>query len=93
VVARNYRLRQGELDIVCERAGTLVFCEVKTRTSDAFGLPEEAVTALKRRRIRLLAAEFLHREGHRARRMRFDVVAVKVADGCVVDLRHIVNAF
>lgn len=93
IVHRNYRLREGEIDIVCEGDGTLVFCEVKTRTSTAFGLPEEAVTSLKRRRIRLLAAEYLRREGRRSRRVRFDVISIFVVDGRVAQLRHIANAF
>jgi putative endonuclease len=59
VVARNWRCREGELDLVVARDGELVFCEVKTRTSDRFGTPAEAVTFAKRRRIRGLAARFL----------------------------------
>ena len=93
VVHRNYRVRGGELDIVCERNGTLVFCEVKTRTSNQFGLPEEAVTIAKRRRLRKLALEYLQREGKRARALRFDVISVFVTAGQVGELRHIVNAF
>lgn len=93
IVARNYRVRDGEIDIVCERDGVLAFCEVKTRTSALFGLPEEAVTAAKRRRLRRLAAEFLHRERQRARAVRFDVFSITVSDGQVTELRHIVNAF
>lgn len=93
IVARNYRVRGGELDIVCERAGVLVFCEVKTRTSAVFGLPEEAVTPSKRNRIRRLALEYLRRERRRARSYRFDVVSVTVQDGRVATVRHIVDAF
>ena len=93
VVHRNYRVRGGELDIVCERNGTLVFCEVKTRTSSQFGLPEEAVTIAKRRRLRRLALEYLQREGRRARTLRFDVISVFVVGGRIGELRHIVNAF
>jgi putative endonuclease len=93
VVHRNYRVRGGELDIVCERNGTLVFCEVKTRTSTQFGLPEEAVTIDKRRRLRRLALEYLQREDRRARTLRFDVISVFMTDGRVGELRHIVNAF
>ena len=59
VLARNWRCAEGELDLVVARPGELVFCEVKTRTSDRFGLPAEAVTAAKQRRLRLLAARFL----------------------------------
>ena len=93
IVAMNYRCRGGELDIVCERNGVLVFCEVKTRTSTQFGLPEEAVTIAKRRRLRKLALEFLQREGRRARILRFDVISVAMRDGRVGELRHLVNAF
>jgi putative endonuclease len=93
ILHRNYRVRGGELDIVCEQAGTLVFCEVKTRTSVQFGLPEEAITAAKRRRIRRLALEYLQREGRRGVSLRFDVFSVAVADGRVGELRHLVNAF
>jgi putative endonuclease len=59
VVARNWRCREGELDLVLARDGELVFCEVKTRTSDRFGTAAEAVTYAKQRRIRALAARFL----------------------------------
>ncbi|MHB8669756.1 MAG: YraN family protein [Acidimicrobiales bacterium] len=60
VLARNWRCRHGELDLVLRRAEELVFCEVKTRSSEAFGLPAEAVTVAKRRRIRRLAAAWIH---------------------------------
>ncbi len=93
ILHRNYRVRGGELDIVCEQNGVLVFCEVKTRTSTQFGLPEEAITMAKRRRIRRLALEYLQREGRRARSLRFDVISVALAQGRVAELRHLVNAF
>jgi putative endonuclease len=93
ILHRNYRVRGGELDIVCERNGILVFCEVKTRTSTTYGLPEEAITIAKRRRLRKLALEYLQREGRHARTLRFDVISVAVADGRVGELRHLVNAF
>jgi putative endonuclease len=94
IVHRNYRVRGGELDIVCEHGGTLVFCEVKTRTSAVFGLPEEAITADKRRRLRRLALEYMHRERRRTHgALRFDVISVAISDGRVGELRHLVNAF
>ena len=93
VLSRNYRVRGGELDIVCERDGTLVFCEVKTRTSAVFGIGEEAVTFAKQRRLRRLALEYLRREGVRAGEIRFNVIAVDVADGIVAQLRHLEAAF
>jgi putative endonuclease len=56
VLARNWRCREGELDIVAGRDRLVVFCEVKARTSDAFGLPSEAVGPRKQARLRRLAA-------------------------------------
>ena len=80
VVARNWRCREGELDLVVSRRGELVFCEVKTRSSDRFGVPAEAVTPAKQRRLRVLAARFLaDHTGDDAggrRGIRFDVAAV-----------------
>jgi putative endonuclease len=76
VVARNWRCRDGELDLVVRRGRTLVFCEVKARTSTAFGAPVEAVTRSKRTRIRHLAARFLDESPVRAGEIRFDVVSV-----------------
>ena len=93
ILHRNYRVRGGELDIVAEHQGALVFCEVKTRTTATYGLPEEAVTATKRRRLRRLALEYLQREGRRADILRFDVISVHVTGGVVTDCRHLVAAF
>ena|SRR5918996_4287553 len=80
VVARNWRCREGELDLVVARPGEVVFCEVKTRASDRFGVPAEAVTAAKRRRLRALAARFLAEHpavsGSARGNVRFDVAAV-----------------
>jgi putative endonuclease len=80
VVARNWRCREGEIDLVVwSRRRDLVFCEVKTRSSTRFGVPAEAVTPAKRRRLRLLAARFLAAHGSEVagrRGLRFDVAAV-----------------
>lgn len=81
VLARNWRCREGELDLVLRLGTTVVFCEVKTRTSLAFGSPLEAVTPVKQRRIRRLAAAWLHETGGKAAAVRFDVAAV--LDGTV----------
>ena len=76
VVARNWRCPAGELDLVVRDGSTIVFCEVKARTSSAFGSPLEAVTVDKQRRIRRLAAQWLGQSPHRPARVRFDVVGV-----------------
>ena len=80
VVDRNWRCRDGELDLVLTRGGTVVFCEVKTRASDAFGAPAEAVTARKQRRLRMLALRWLHAHPGHWRALRFDVGSVVRGD-------------
>ena len=78
VTARNWRVREGELDLVVQRGRTVVFCEVKTRRGDAFGTPFEAVTITKQRRLRTLAVRWLSEHQVHARELRFDVAAVRV---------------
>ena len=76
VVARNWQCREGELDLIVRRNRTIVFCEVKTRASDAFGSPAEAVNHLKRQRLRVLAGKWLEDYPVTIREIRFDVVSV-----------------
>ena len=76
VLDRNWRCREGELDLVVIRDDTLVFCEVKTRASTRFGAPFEAVTATKQRRLRNLALRWLADHGTHCRTLRFDVASV-----------------
>ena len=87
VVARNWRCRDGELDLICARRRTLVFCEVKTRSSLAYGHPAEAVTATKQRRIRGLAARWLAegRAPFPPGELRFDVAAVLPGEISVIE--------
>lgn len=76
VLARNWRCRDGELDLVVRRGRDLVFVEVKTRRTDRFGIPAEAVTLAKQRRLRRLAGRYLAATGARAGSLRFDVVSI-----------------
>ena len=76
VLARNWRCSTGELDLVVGLDRLVVFVEVKSRSSAAFGHPAEAVTRDKQRRVRRLAAQWLAVSGVRADSVRFDVVAV-----------------
>jgi len=92
ILASNYRTRRGELDLVAEEGGELVFVEVKTRTSLAFGSPAEAVDSRKQRRIGRAAQEYLLREGASERAVRFDVVAISLAAGRP-EIEIIKNAF
>jgi putative endonuclease len=95
VLDRNWRCREGELDLVLGRAGTVVFCEVKTRASAAFGLPAEAVTALKQQRLRRLAMRWLAERpaGSGWADLRFDVACVTARPGVQPELEVIEAAF
>lgn len=76
ILARNWRCGEGELDLVCRLGPTVVVCEVKTRSSAAFGAPVEAVTWAKQRRVRRLGARWLREQGVRCSEVRFDVASV-----------------
>ena len=76
ITARRYRTPCGEIDIVCDQAGVLVFVEVKTRADAEFGTAAEAVTPWKQRRLTRMANDYLTRERVVDRPCRFDVVTV-----------------
>jgi putative endonuclease len=81
ILARRFRTRYGEIDIIARDGRTLVFVEVKTRSSAAYGTPAEAVTARKQAKIGLMASEYLLRRGPTDVPCRFDVVGVAVEEG------------
>ena len=80
VLHRNWRCRDGELDLVVQRRRELVFVEVKTRRSDRFGIPAEAITPAKQRKLRVLAGRYLAATDARAASLRFDVVSILAGD-------------
>jgi putative endonuclease len=79
ILDRNWRVREGEIDLVARSGHTIVFCEVKTRSSDRFGAPVESVTASKQRRLRTLAARWLAEHAAQRGEVRFDVASVTPA--------------
>ena len=76
VLDRNWRTPTGEIDLIVERDGTVVFSEVKARRTDRYGPPAAAVTAAKQRTIRRVAAEWLNAHDQPRTAIRFDVVAI-----------------
>jgi putative endonuclease len=92
ILARRYRVRRGELDIIARDGQTLVFIEVKARGSRAFGEAAEAVTFTKRRRMRQVALEYVTRHRLGGCPCRFDVVSIHLEAGLpVVEIYR--NAF
>ena len=76
ILARNWRNRLGEIDLIVKKKETLVFVEVKARRSLKKGTPEEALTPGKKRRLLKLAESFLAASGAQAEVFRFDLVAI-----------------
>ena len=94
VLARNWRCRQGELDLVLrDTDGTVVFCEVKTRSGTGFGEPSEAVGSRKARTLRALACRWLvdHRPPGGGE-LRFDVVSIVRQRGSAPQVQHLRGA-
>lgn len=93
ILARRYRTRYGEIDIVAQDGATLVFVEVKARRSDRFGGAAESVTPWKQRRLAAMALDYLAWVGRLDAPCRFDVVAIDRLGSDEVSIRHIKEAF
>jgi putative endonuclease len=94
IVTRNYRCRLGEIDIIGEKNLQLVFIEVKARTSQAFGLPQENVNYRKQAKIRRVAQMYLAETHQFHRDISFCVVAVQLdSEGKLVGIEVIEEAF
>jgi putative endonuclease len=91
VIACNWRCKHGELDLVARDGDCLVFCEVKTRRSERFGAPIEAVTAQKAARLRRLAAAWLRDHDERGGRIRIDVIGILRPRRGPAQVRHLVG--
>jgi putative endonuclease len=89
VVARNWRCRHGEIDIVASEGGTLVFCEVKTRSGLGFGSPLSAITPVKQARLRRLVGVYLADSGGHPGPVRIDAVGILWHPGQEPDVIHL----
>lgn len=91
IIARNFKSRYGELDIVAIDKNCLVFVEVKTRWNTKFGLPEEAVIPSKLKAIILTGQYFKIQNPKTPDAMRVDVVAIEISGDTIKDIRHLKN--
>ncbi len=89
----NFRARCGEIDIVAEKDGYIVFIEVKARKSTRYGLPQEAVTPAKQAVIRKTATAFLQKRSLMDKKVRFDVLAITFPNNGGPRFNHIPFAF
>lgn len=92
IIAKNFRVRSAEIDIVAEIDGVIVFVEVKTRSDIKHGLPVEAVNFRKQQKIIEAAGVFLQDEKYFDKACRFDVIEI-YSDGVKFSARHFENAF
>ena len=88
ILARNHCVRGGEVDIIFRQDGDIVFCEVKTRSTERFGTGAEAVTLAKQKRICRAALDYAYRNKIVDERMRFDIIEFMGGK-----ISHIKNAF
>ena len=93
IIARNWRCRAGEIDIIAEDSGIVVFCEVKSRESLCFGSGAEAVDCRKQRRILRAASLYLQRMRWENRPCRFDIVEILRQSSGQPEIHHIPDAF
>lgn len=93
IVARNWRCRRGEIDLIAQAGALIVFVEVKTRRGRALGLPEEGLTPYKSRRLIELAQRYLIEQKLEDVEWRLDLVAVELdSSGKLLRCEHIPNA-
>ena len=93
ILARRYRTRHGEIDIVAEHEGTIVFIEVRAKATAEFGRAAESVTDAKQRKVTAMAVDYLARHRITNRPCRFDVVAIDDALSPVPEIAIYANAF
>lgn len=93
IIARNFRIRSAEIDIIAQIDDVIVFVEVKARSNIRHGLPSEAVNFRKQKKIIRAAGFFLQDENFSDCACRFDVVEVYLRGDCVEEINHIENAF
>ncbi len=91
IIKNNYKNTLGEIDIIAKKDNYLIFVEVKTRISRAFGDPREAVDLKKQNKIRQVATMYLKQHGQLDTNCRFDVIAI--LGDCDEEVCHIENAF
>ena len=93
ILCRNYRNSFGELDIIAKDEEDLVFIEVKSRTSQTYGLPVEAVSYRKRRKLSIMAMFYMTQHRLHGIPCRFDVIEVDLRHYDTPQIHHIQNAF
>lgn len=94
IIARNWRCRSGEIDLVAQLNDVLIIVEVRTRRSTRHGTAVESIDRHKQNKLRSLALIYQQLERKQQRTVRFDVIAIQLnLDESIAELNHIENAF
>lgn len=94
IIKKNFQCKLGEIDLIVEKKGVIIFVEVKTRTTLDYGEPFESITLYKRKRIKRLAEYFLMNEKYQNKLVRFDVISIKLTpSGELAEFLHLKRAF
>lgn len=93
ILARRYRYRRAEIDIIAQKERTLVFIEVKTRRHQVFGYPEEAIKKTKKNKLRGAAAGFLSQRKEKFNDLRFDILSIIFKSENNFEIAHFEDAF
>jgi len=93
ILEKNFRAPFGEIDIIAKKNNCICFVEVKCRKSMKYGLPEEAVTSYKKKKIIQVAQFYMKKKRIKNSSFRFDVVAIQFNQQGLQTIKHITNAF
>lgn len=92
ILAKNYRIKSGEIDLVAQHDNYIIFIEVKYRRGLTYGRPSEAVTSTKQQRIIKTALHYIATRESTEQNYRFDVIEI-LSQGAETEINHIENAF
>ena len=93
ILEQNLKAPFGEIDIIAEKKNCICFIEVKSRKSSKYGLPEEAITPIKKKKIIKVAQFYIKKKQIKNKLFRFDVISIKFDKYFLREIRHITNAF
>jgi putative endonuclease len=94
VLTENYYTRSGEIDLICQKNSQIIFIEVKTRSSNNYGIPEEAISKIKKEKLRKTALYYLQEQTIVNENWRIDSVAVEISKiNKIAQIRHHKNIY
>jgi putative endonuclease len=93
ILEKNLKFTFGEIDIIAEKNNYICFVEVKSRKTEKYGLPEEAITQFKKKKIIKVAQLYIKKKHIRNKLFRFDVISINFNKCISRKIRHIKNAF